>query len=462
MAGEHSRLTHLALGHSATNLHIKRNERRFGNSFSSSQRAGTAATSTASAENFTATAAAAHKHAHGASPHAWLGTSLSLWWARLSPISNTSLSFRQRWSQMSDLSPFEVGQITALHSEGYSLREIAERIRAPDGIAFSAVARCIKRRQKDPTWTGGRRAGSGRPRSTTPAQDKGMSSFVRRQRGKIKVTARTVKRRQKLRKTSVRLVQRRLREAGLQWLRRRRKTLVPTASVEPRLEWARWVQRQPGGVLRRFVYVDGVSFYVDKSEEDRQNSNRLALGGYVWRTTERREAFFSDCVGPSSYKKAQGELVRVWGMLKQGRLHIAVLPHKTTMNRWVYEKLIRTRFPTWLRGIRQPLVIQDHERCLRCAEPLAALRDIGAAVAKHFPKHSQDLNAVENVWAHLRARLNETKPTRRELRVAFIARLRRAVVWLNRTHRRALLALGSNQRKRAREVIENGGHRTSW
>ena len=88
--------------------------------------------------------------------------------------------------------------------------------------------------------------------------------------------------------------------------------------------------------------------------------------------------------------------------------------------------------------------------------------DIGAAVAKHFPKHSQDLNAVENVWAHLRARLNETKPTRRELRVAFIARLRRAVVWLNRTHRRALLALGSNQRKRAREVIENGGHRTSW
>ena len=43
-----------------------------------------------------------------------------------------------------------------------------------------------------------------------------------------------------------------------------------------------------------------------------------------------------------------------------------------------------------------------------------------------------------------------------------IARLRRAVVWLNRTHRRALLALGSNQRKRAREVIENGGHRTSW
>ena len=72
---------------------------------------------------------------------------------------------------MSDLTPFEVGQITALRSEGYSLREIAARVRAPDGIAYSAVARCVKRRLEEPAWTGGRREGSGRPRSTSPAQE---------------------------------------------------------------------------------------------------------------------------------------------------------------------------------------------------------------------------------------------------------------------------------------------------
>ena len=55
---------------------------------------------------------------------------------------------------MSDLTPFEVGQVTALRSEGYSFREIAARIRAPAGIAYSAVARCVKRRLEEPTWAG--------------------------------------------------------------------------------------------------------------------------------------------------------------------------------------------------------------------------------------------------------------------------------------------------------------------
>lgn len=279
------------------------------------------------------------------------------------------------------------------------------------------------------------------------------------EQGKIKVTARVVKRRKKLRSQSLRLVQRRLQAAGLRWLRRRRKTLVPEQSVEARKAWARWVLRQPRTVLRRFVYVDGVSFYLDKSNEAHQNTKRLALGGYVWRTTERREALFADCVGPSSYIKAQGDLVRVWGMLTQGRLHIAVFNKGAAMNRWEYDRLIRSSFPTWLRGLRRPLVVQDFERCLRCPEPLAAFKDIGAAVLKHHPKHSQDLNAVENVWALLRERLNDTMPQRREVRASFLARLRRAVAWLNTAHRPALLALGRDQKERARAVLGRSGER---
>ena len=62
----------------------------------------------------------------------------------------------------------------------------------------------------------------------------------------------------------------------------------------------------------------------------------------------------------------------------------------------------------------------------------------------------------------VKGRLNDTKPARREKRAAFLVRLRRAVAWVNFTHRRALLALGGDQRKRAKEVLEKGGHRTSW
>ena len=57
----------------------------------------------------------------------------------------------------------------------------------------------------------------------------------------------------------------------------------------------------------------------------------------------------------------------------------------------------------------------------------------------------------------VKGRLNDTKPARREKRAAFLVKLRRAVAWVNFTHRRALLALGGDQRKRAKEVLEKGG-----
>ena len=75
---------------------------------------------------------------------------------------------------------------------------------------------------------------------------------------------------------------------------------------------------------------------------------------------------------------------------------------------------------------------------------------------------AQDLNAVETAWRELRARLNETMPTGRELRSEFLARLRRAVAWVN-THRCDLFKeLCTNQKERAREVVAAKGGRTKY
>ena len=41
-------------------------------------------------------------------------------------------------------------------------------------------------------------------------------------------------------------------------------------------------------------------------------------------------------------------------------------------------------------------------------------------------------------------------------------RLRRAVDWVNRHHRRALLRLSRNQAQRARDVLAAEGSRTEW
>ena len=79
-----------------------------------------------------------------------------------------------------------------------------------------------------------------------------------------------------------------------------------------------------------------------------------------------------------------------------------------------------------------------------------------------FPKHSPDLNAIENARAFLRSRLDDTRPACVEGRDAFLPRLRRAVAWINREHRRALLKLSYNQAERARDVLAAKGVRTQW
>ena len=52
--------------------------------------------------------------------------------------------------------------------------------------------------------------------------------------------------------------------------------------------------------------------------------------------TDGKDALFQDTIGPSSYGKAQGKPVKVWGMLSEGALKIRILPDGDHMNRWWY------------------------------------------------------------------------------------------------------------------------------
>ena len=130
------------------------------------------------------------------------------------------------------------------------------------------------------------------------------------------------------------------------------------------------------------------------------------------------------------------------------------------MNRWWCARIIEHRFPAWLGDCNR--LVQDFERCLHCAEPLAALAKLSVGLVPGYPRCSQDLNAIENAWGMLRDRIFDTMPTHLEARPEFCARLRRAVPWLN--HRRAaeLAELCSNQQARAAAVLDNAGGRTKW
>ena len=66
-----------------------------------------------------------------------------------------------------------------------------------------------------------------------------------------------------------------------------------------------------------------------------------------------------------------------------------------------------------------------------------------------FPKCSQDFNAIENAWAILRERLDETQPVALESREEFVKRLFAAVRWANRDRAEQLWKLSTNQKERA-------------
>jgi hypothetical protein len=170
----------------------------------------------------------------------------------------------------------------------------------------------------------------------------------------------------------------------------------------------------------------------------------------------------TECLGPSTYRKAQGCPVRVWGILSQGVLSIAVLEEGEVMNADLYTEMIEDKFEEWLRG--SSYLVQDFERCLRSEGPLHAFANMGIEVVPDYPKCSQDFNAIENCWHMLRERLGETLPQGLEGRTAFIVRLKQAVLWLNRAKKDRLWYLSTNQKERCRDCLATKppGGRTKW
>ena len=361
---------------------------------------------------------------------------------------------------MARLTPFDIGQIKAHLWHGLGPTAIAGIVKKADGTNISAQGVCNvqAKLEQDPAWRGDRAEGSGRPRKTDSSTDNAIVREVFRARGRVKVTVSYLKKKfRQLRQLSDTVVEERLHEAGLQYMRRRRKTLVPEKHKRPRIDFARRVKRMRQSTLETWAYSDGTVFYLDRDDADLESSRRAALGRHVWRRSDGKDSLYADCVGPSSYKKGQGRPVRIWGLLANGRLHVATLPEKQAMNRWWYAWIIKRYFPLWLGGCTK--LIQDYERCLRCEEPLEELSKLGVDVVDDYPKCSQDLNAIENAWNVLRGRLDETVPERLESREDFHARLLAAVRWVNANRAEQLWQFCTNQKERADEVLqlEGGG-----
>ena len=286
------------------------------------------------------------------------------------------------------LSPFLRGVVYGAFLFGALPGDIVQTVTKPDGAAMSeqAARDTIQLVESNGglKWDGDATALSeaGRPRETTPAFDRKVTKLVFKHRGKMKVTVQLIKKKYPdARRYSDETIRRRLHEAGLKWMRRRRKTLVPAKYKKPRVDWARWVLRRTASTLSRWMYTDGTVFYLAVTQSQQEDKVRAALGGGVWRMANGHDALYEDCVGPSSYAKAQGLPVRVWGLLIGGMLFICVLTEGDCMNRWWYEWIITHHFPRWMKkawGANHSggYLVQDGEKALWTPEPRAAMQEV--------------------------------------------------------------------------------------
>jgi transposase len=364
------------------------------------------------------------------------------------------------------LGPFEVGQVKAHLEHGLGCTKIAQRVFKADGktpFGETAISNCIAKLREDPNWRGEREEGSGAPRKTTERQDKAIVKWVLDQRGEVKVTVHALKKEFLfLRKLGNSLVEERLHDAELWYLRRRSTSIVTKEYLPQRVAYCRGVKRKHDTTLEKWAYTDGTVFYIDRTEEEHQNTRRRALGTHVWRKSENRDAMFQDCLGPSAYNKGQGLPVRIWGMLACGGLYIHVLEEGEAMNTELYVELIEDKFVDWVGNCEY--LVCDFEKCLRSQPALFALDKINLKLVDGYPKCSQDFNAIENAWKTLKDRLNETMPRELESREDFIPRLHAAVAWMNRHRKEQLWRLSTNQKERADACLKQDppGGRTEF
>lgn len=376
------------------------------------------------------------------------------------------------------LTPYLRGAVYAFFLAGYTLTQIQDEVRKPDGSTPSvqSISNTVSQCKKEGGfgWDGSASmaTSTGRPRASTPALDKKIKDFVFKHRGRAKVTVKFVKKHLKAaRSLTSRTLHKRIEEAGFAWRRRRHKSIIPSEHKPARMSFAKWVLKQTAATVKQWAFTDGVSFYLSRTAAEQEHRVRAALGPYVYRMADGSDSLYEECIGPSSYRKCQGSCVRIWGMLLLGTLFIYVLPEDhergKCMNRFWYEWLLLKQFPKWIAKAmgsrRKPThLIQDHEKALWAKEPRSAMRQIGLKLLERYPKCSQDLNPIETVWRELRSRLDATEPMGIESRDAFVVRVRNAVKWINRNRRALFLELCSDQKERAREVLSRRGSRTSF
>jgi transposase len=199
-----------------------------------------------------------------------------------------------------------------MHLQDATRREILDTATKSDGnpVGKTAIDETIERMEREPTWRGadtGVGEGRGRPTLLDEEDREEIRDLVFDNQAKACVTTSFVQRKiKRLREVSRWCIGRALHAAGLAWLIRRDKRVVPKEHVKERMDYCEWIIERRQDFLNRFAYTDGTTFYLARTDAELVDKQRLALGKRCWRMATGKDGLQGGNVGASMYAKSQG------------------------------------------------------------------------------------------------------------------------------------------------------------
>lgn len=330
-------------------------------------------------------------------------------------------------------------QIIGMSNAGMNQKDIANSM----NVSQSVVSRLLKKQRE--TGNVGDRPRSGRPKLTTPREDRLLLRISRRNRFASSESVRSMFRDS----TGVRLsrsaVNKRLIRAGL-YARRpaKRPRLLPRHKAE-RLNFAIIRRGWRIRTWRRILWTDESRFCLYHND-GRRRVRRL-----------RGERYNADCVQETV--AGGGGSVMVWG----GFTYDHVLPLQVvqgTMNAVKYrDDILETVVTPFLRTAEgQNVILQDDNARPHRATIINDYKTAENITSLPWPSLSPDLNPIEHLWDELGRRVRAREPA-----VSTLAELRNALLeeW-DQIPRVRRMRLVSSMIKRCEVVIKQDGGYTPY
>ncbi len=326
----------------------------------------------------------------------------------------------------------------AMKKRGCSYSEIAETL----GTSKSTIHNIIQRFEE--TGNVKERARSGRPKISTPTDDRILVRIAKKNR---RLPSHQLAKQWNLSSgltASPSLVRKRLVSAKMEWKAAVRKPRLSRNQKLPRKKWCSHLNKWNFDTWKRVIFSDEMNIEVDS----RKNK--------VYLRRMPHEKYNDDCILKRT-KQGSGS-IGIWACMGYNGVGCFKI-FEGRLNRWRYidilEDCLLPSIDLLLESDQQPIFQQDGAPCHTAGECFDWFKDFNI-IPLQWPANSPDLNPIENLWSWLDMQISKHEPRNEEQLIEIVTNQ------LNNVPIDICKNLFKSMPNRIKECIKNNGGITSY